>query len=74
MVNPGGTNKDMTFKINFTKPGKYYVWFRHCKPQSATDKSNDCVVLFNRKLLKVENGNEVIGMGTHQKLLNFDQT
>ena len=72
MVNPGTSSKDMTFKIKFSKTGKYYVWFRHRKPSGAGGDYNDCIVKFNGKDLKVGNGNSVVGMGTHQTSLKFE--
>lgn len=72
MTNPGSSSKEMKFKINFSKTGKYYVWFRHRKPDGAGGDYNDCVVKFNGKDLKVGNGNSVVGMGTHQTSLKFE--
>jgi len=65
----------LEFVIQFKRPGRYYVWFRHAKPQNATDNSNDCVVKANGKVLQIHDGKKahpVIGMGTHQKTLAFE--
>jgi hypothetical protein len=41
------------------------------KPKGAGGDHNDCIVSFNGTPLRVGNGNEVIGMGTHQTELQF---
>ena len=65
----------LSFRVGIENPGRYYVWFRMRKPEGATDKSNDCTVRVDGHALKVFDGtneHEVIGMGTHQKRLEFE--
>lgn len=65
----------LAFKILVERPGRYVVWFRHAKPEHATDQSNDCFVTVDGEDLRVWDGAEahpVIGMGTHQKRLAFE--
>ena len=37
----------LRFSIDFTRTGRYFVWFRMRKPDGATDGSNDCFAYFN---------------------------